>query len=169
MRLPFSNSWAPEVILLNAVEEKFMFRYHGVVRNQGDLIYIVSIHTKSSCKPNFEDDHQGRSFPFNVQTCSLKFGSWVNEQYQVEYRVNANESDINLDDFSSPTGWNVLATEAALESIQYPMFEEPSHLVKFTFSFKRDLFYDPVSGILRKEEAKGNQTTSLQRGDQNEF
>ena len=26
MRLPFSNSWAPEVILLNAVEEKFIFR-----------------------------------------------------------------------------------------------------------------------------------------------
>ena len=27
MPLPFSDSWAPEVILLNAVEEKFMFRF----------------------------------------------------------------------------------------------------------------------------------------------
>ena len=29
------------------------------------------------------NDH---SFPFGVQTCQLKFGSWVNEQYKVEYR-----------------------------------------------------------------------------------
>ena len=66
----------------------------------------------------------------------------------------------------SPTGWNVLATEAKLQSIQYPMFEEPSPSVEFTFSFKRDLFYDPVSGTLMK----ANQTTLLpQRGDQNEF
>ena len=54
----------------------------------------------------------------------------------------------------SPTGWKVLATEARLESIQYPMFEEPSHLVVFTFSFKRDIFYDPVSGILRTRKVR---------------
>lgn len=169
IQLPSSDSWAPDgvfgLILLNAVDEKFMFRHHGIVRHQGDLIYIVSIHTKSSCKPNFEDDLHGESFHFNVQTCSLKFGSWQNEQYQVDYRVNANDSDISLDQFSSPTGWNVLATEAKLQSIQYPMFEEPSPSVEFTFSFKRDLFYDPVSGTLMK----ANQTTLLpQRGDQNE-
>jgi nicotinic acetylcholine receptor alpha-7 len=145
--LPFSAAWAPEVILHNALEEKFMYRQVGVVRHNGDLIYLVSIHTKSGCRPNFEDG----DFPFNVQTCRLKFGSWVNGQYKVEYRVSAggvNQSNVNLSEFTSPTGWKILATEASLESSQYPLFEEPSHSVVFTFSFKRSVFYDPISGSI---------------------
>lgn len=145
--LPFSAVWAPEVILHNAVEEKFIHRQVGVVRHNGDLIYLVSVHSKSGCKPNFDQDDLG-TFPFNVQTCGLQFGSWINEQYNVEYRVGNNS--VNLDDFSSPTGWHILATKASLESVQYPMFEEPTHIVVFSFSFKRSVYYDPISGQVWK-------------------
>ena len=57
---------------------------------------------------------------------------------------------VNLENFSSPTGWVISAAKAKLESIHYPIFEEPSNMVVFTFSFKRSMFYDPVSGILWK-------------------
>ena len=152
IQLPFP-SWTPEVILHNSVEEKFAYRHLGVLHHNGDFVYLVSIHTKSGCKPNFEDD-RGNTFPFNMQTCSLQFGSWINEKYRVEYRVpqndGTNKTSVNLDNFMSTTGWNIHASTARLESIQYPLFMEPSNMVVFTFSFKRSIFYDPVSGILWK-------------------
>ena len=72
--LPFSQTWSPEVILHNSVEEKFIYRRVGVVRHTGEIVYVVSVHTKSACEPNYE------SYPFGMQLCSLKFGSWVNGQ-----------------------------------------------------------------------------------------
>ena len=72
--LPFSQTWSPEVILHNSVEEKFIYRRVGVVRHTGEIVYVVSVHTKSACEPNYE------SYPFGIQLCSLKFGSWVNGQ-----------------------------------------------------------------------------------------
>ena len=143
MRLPFSSTWAPEIILDNAVEEKFIFRQVGHVYDNGGFVYLVKIHAKSRCRPAYEDPN----FPFHIQTCSLRFGSWLNEHYGVEYR---NEGDVDLSDFRSPTGWDMVAADARLESVHYPKFEEPSRLVVFNFAFKRNLFYDPVSGILWK-------------------
>ena len=61
-----------------------------------------------------------------------------------------NETDVDLADFTSPTGWEIVATEAKVESVHYPKFEEPSRLVVFTFAFKRNLYYDSMSGILWK-------------------
>ena len=56
------------------MEEKFIYRRVGVVRHTGEIVYVVSVHTKSACEPNYE------SYPFGMQLCSLKFGSWVNGQ-----------------------------------------------------------------------------------------
>ena len=65
-----------------------------MLRYNGDLVYLVSIHTKSGCQPNFDDD-MGNTFPFNTQTCTLQFGSWINEKYRVEYRVPQQNQDVN--------------------------------------------------------------------------
>ena len=84
------------------MEEKFMFRQVAVLYYTGHIVYAIAIHTKvkhcsysyscihalryancnfqSACAPNFSN------FPWGVQVCSLKFGSWINSQYNVEYR-----------------------------------------------------------------------------------
>jgi hypothetical protein len=56
---------------------------------------------------------------------------------------------INLEEFNSPTGWQILAGEARLESAQFPVFEEPSSMVVYTISFKRDFYFDPNTGTLK--------------------
>ena len=118
----------------------------GLLKHTGEFLFIISIHTKSSCEPNYTD------FPFGIQLCKLKFGSWINEQYKVEYRVGGgdNETNVVLDDFSSPTGWKVKAAVARLESRQYPLFEEPTHTVVYEFAFSRNVYFDQVSGKLEK-------------------
>jgi len=162
--LPFSQTWSPEVILHNSVEEKFIYRRVGVVRHTGEIVYVVSVHTKSACEPNYE------SYPFGMQLCSLKFGSWVNGQYKVEYRMAPNETAVGLDEFSSPNGWRVVAAESRLESRRDPLFEEPSRVVVFDLAFVRERFFDLQSGSLIEKpyvESNGSiRRHEHERGDQ---
>lgn len=164
LTLPFSDVWAPEVILHNSLEEKFAYRQVkkrkknrplfwmltfnfcvqvGLVKHTGEFVYVLSIHAKSSCEPNFDN------FPFGLQLCQLKFGSWINEHYRVEYRLGRNET-VSLDDFTSPTGWRIVASDAHLESKRHPLFEEPSNTVVYNLAFKRDAYFDPQTKTVRK-------------------
>lgn len=67
LTLPFSKVWAPEVILHNSVEEKFVFRQVGVIKSSGEIVYMISVHTKSTCEPNYEN------FPFGLQASQRYF------------------------------------------------------------------------------------------------
>ena len=104
--LPFSTVWTPEVILHNSLEEKFMFRQVGLLNYTGNIVYAIAVHTKSSCAPNFSN------FPWGVQVCSLKFGSWINSQYNVEYRLSSSNTTIGLGDFQQTVGWEVVNTKS---------------------------------------------------------
>ena len=161
--LPFSTVWTPEVILHNSLEEKFMFRQVGLLNYTGNIVYAIAVHTKSSCAPNFSN------FPWGVQVCSLKFGSWINSQYNVEYRLSTTNNTIGLGDFQQTVGWEVVNTKSRqvltrdqirseinilsrLQSVVYPLFAEPTHMVVFDVAFKRETYFDGAFGVLVKVE-----------------
>jgi len=148
--LPFSTVWTPEVILHNSVEEQFMFRQVAVLYHTGHIVYAIAVHTKSACAPTFAH------FPWGVQVCSLKFGSWINSQYNVEYRLPRN-STVGLADFQPTVGWRVVNTKSRLESITYPLFSEPTHMVVYDIAFKRETYFDGSFGVL----TKANRTSEL--------
>ena len=52
------------------------------MKHTGEFVYMIAVHTKSACEPNYE------GFPFGMQGCQIVFGSWVNENYKVEYRLD---------------------------------------------------------------------------------
>jgi len=149
--LPFSTVWTPEVILHNSMEEKFMFRQVAVLYYTGHIVYAIAVHTKSACAPNFSN------FPWGVQVCSLKFGSWINSQYNVEYRLASKNSTVGLNDFMQTVGWDVINTKSRLESVVYPLFTEPTHMVVFDIAFKRETYFDGSFGVL----VKGQNSTEL--------
>jgi len=142
--LPFSKVWAPELILHNSLEEKFIYRQVGILDYTGRFIYVIGIHSKAACPPNF------KNFPWGVQVCSLKFGSWINAQYNVEYRLPKN-STVSLSDFQQTVGWKVVNTKSRLESVTYPLFSEPIHFIVFDIAFKRNTYFDGAFGILKKD------------------
>jgi len=149
--LPFSTVWTPEVILHNSMEEKFMFRQVAVLYYTGHIVYAIAVHTKSACAPNFSN------FPWGVQVCSLKFGSWINSQYNVEYRTAPKNSTVGLTDYQQTVGWEVVNTKSRLESVVYPLFTEPTHMVVFDIAFKRETYFDGSFGVL----LKGSNSTEL--------
>jgi len=144
--LPFSKVWAPEVILHNSVEERFIYRQIGVVHHNGHFVYVIAVHSKSACSPNFE------GFPWGMQVCSLQFGSWINSQYGVEYRLPRN-STVGLTDFQQTVGWQVVNTKSRLVSglARNPLVSEPTYFVTYDIGFKRETYFDGSFGVLKKE------------------
>merc|ERR1711902_327422 len=86
--------------------ERFIYRQIGVVHHTGHFVYVIAVHSKSACSPNFE------GFPWGMQVCSLQFGSWINSQYGVEYRLPRN-STVGLTDFQQTVGWQVSTLQVA--------------------------------------------------------
>ena len=84
---------------------------------------------QSACAPNFS------KFPWGVQVCSLKFGSWINSQYNVEYRsawrhhiseimrcsVSRTATDsrdtVELGDYQQTVGWEVVNTKSRCSEV----------------------------------------------------
>ncbi|XP_023333763.1 neuronal acetylcholine receptor subunit alpha-3 [Eurytemora carolleeae] len=112
VNLPFSKDWSPDVLLYNGLEDKFMYNKVGILEHTGEITYIIALYTQSSCSPNFTD------FPWGIQVCSLKFGSWINTQYRVEYRLPSNSS-VGLNEFESGVGWKIVNTSSRLQSVQH--------------------------------------------------
>lgn len=143
--LPFSKAWAPDVMLHNGLDDKFMFRQVGVLDYTGDISYIIAVHTKSACNPNFND------FPWGLQVCSLKFGSWINSEYNVEYRIPSDGNSIGMADYEAVLGWRVVNTASRLQSVRHPLNQEPTHLVVFDIAFRTETYFDGTLGVLKKE------------------
>ena len=58
----------------------------------------------------------------HLQVCSLQFGSWINSQYGVEYRLPRN-STVGLTDFQQTVGWQVSTLQVAqLEQLAHASF-----------------------------------------------
>ena len=133
----FFKSWVPELDLYNAVDPNFTSRHRCVVRNDKLIAYVSSFHAKTTCAPNYEE------YPFGIQTCQLKFGSFVGDHYKIQYGTS--EHPIYLKEFISSVGWKVLNTNANIESSQYllpPLLEEPSPSVVLTISIKKDFHFN---------------------------
>jgi len=140
--LPFSKDWSPDVFLHNGLSDHFKQTKVGMLSYQGDINYEISVHSVSACTPNLN------LAPWGLQICSLKFGSWINTQYEVEYRL-PKKDQIVLEDFVG-TGWKIVNTSGRLQSINNPLAKEPVHLVVFDMTFQRQDHYDPGKGIHMK-------------------
>ncbi|XP_034734835.1 neuronal acetylcholine receptor subunit alpha-7-like [Etheostoma cragini] len=73
VRFPDSQIWRPDILLYNSADERFDASFHTniLVNSTGYCQYLPPGIFKSTCYIDV------RWFPFDVQRCDLKFGSWT--------------------------------------------------------------------------------------------
>ncbi|BHF84059.1 Neuronal acetylcholine receptor subunit alpha-7 [Sparganum proliferum] len=73
LNLPYNTVWRPDVLLYNCADEKFdrLYPTNVVIRHTGMMQWLPPGLFKSTCNMNI------LWFPFDEQTCILKFGSWT--------------------------------------------------------------------------------------------
>ncbi|XP_026866484.2 neuronal acetylcholine receptor subunit alpha-7-like isoform X2 [Electrophorus electricus] len=88
VRFPDNQIWKPDILLYNSADEQFDATFHTnvLVVSNGACHYMPPGIFKSTCYIDV------RWFPFDVQQCELKFGSWTYGGWALDLQMN--EADI---------------------------------------------------------------------------
>nr|XP_023024564.1 acetylcholine receptor subunit alpha-like [Leptinotarsa decemlineata] len=115
LHVPSDHIWRPDIVLYNNADGNFevtlatkaTLNYTGRVDWKPPAIY------KSSCEIDVE------YFPFDEQTCVMKFGSWTYDGFQVDLRhmdemkgLNIVDIGIDLTEFYPSVEWDILEVPA---------------------------------------------------------
>lgn len=151
LHVPSDHIWRPDIVLYNnadgnfevTLETKATLNYTGRVEWKPPAIY------KSSCEIDVE------YFPFDEQTCVMKFGSWTYDGFQVDLRhrdemkgSNVVEFGIDLKEFYTSVEWDVLAVPAVRNEKFYTCCDEPYLDITFNITMRRKTLFYTVNLII---------------------
>nr|CAD7407154.1 unnamed protein product [Timema poppensis] len=147
MPLLLSRRW---ILLANAdgnfevtLATKATLNYTGRVEWKPPAIY------KSSCEIDVE------YFPFDEQTCVMKFGSWTYDGFQVDLRhidevkdTNIVEIGVDLSEFYTSVEWDILEVPAVRNEKFYTCCDEPYLDITFNITMRRKTLFYTVNLII---------------------
>lgn len=151
LHVPSDHIWRPDIVLYNNADGNFDVTlatkatiYHvGLVEWKPPAIF------KSSCEIDVE------FFPFDEQTCVLKFGSWTYDGFKVDLRhmdekVGSNIVDVGVDlsEFYMSVEWDILEVPAVRNEKIYPCCDEPYLDITFNITMRRKTLFYTVNIII---------------------
>ncbi|GLV31134.1 nicotinic Acetylcholine Receptor alpha4 [Carabus blaptoides fortunei] len=151
LHVPSDHIWRPDIVLYNNADGNFevtlatkaTLNYTGRVEWKPPAIY------KSSCEIDVE------YFPFDEQTCVMKFGSWTYDGFQVDLRhvdevkgSNIVEIGVDLSEFYTSVEWDILEVPAVRNEKFYTCCEEPYLDITFNITMRRKTLFYTVNLII---------------------
>ncbi|CAF1126145.1 unnamed protein product [Adineta steineri] len=144
IQMPSDLIWKPDLVLYNNADgdyqittrSKAQIRYDGTVKWNPPMIY------KSYCSIDIE------FYPFDIQNCTLKFGTWtyhgllVNLQFLTNNESSVLERGWDLEDYTPSIEWEITNLRAIRHEIVYACCVEVYLDLTFTCIVQRKpLFY----------------------------
>ncbi|KAJ8930026.1 hypothetical protein NQ314_017191, partial [Rhamnusium bicolor] len=116
LRLPPDKVWKPDIVLFNNADGNYEVRYKSnvLIYPNGEVlwvppaIYQCSFLFQSSCTIDVT------YFPFDQQTCIMKFGSWTFNGDQVSLALYNNKNFVDLSDYWKSGTWDIIEVPAYL-------------------------------------------------------
>ncbi|XP_063227633.1 acetylcholine receptor subunit alpha-like [Bacillus rossius redtenbacheri] len=151
LHVPSDHIWRPDIVLYNNADGNFevtlatkaTIYYQGLVEWKPPAIY------KSSCEIDVE------YFPFDEQTCVLKFGSWTYDGFKVDLRhmdekagSNVVEVGVDLSEFYMSVEWDILEVPAVRNEKFYTCCDEPYLDITFNITMRRKTLFYTVNIII---------------------
>ncbi|CAH1971717.1 unnamed protein product [Acanthoscelides obtectus] len=164
LHVPSDHIWRPDIVLYNNADGNFevtlatkaTLNYTGRVDWKPPAIY------KSSCEIDVE------YFPFDEQTCKMKFGSWTYDGYQVHFDESASliriqvdlrhldevkhsavvDIGVDLTEFYTSVEWDILEVPAIRNEKFYTCCDEPYLDITFNITMRRKTLFYTVNLII---------------------
>ncbi|XP_043666633.1 acetylcholine receptor subunit alpha-like isoform X1 [Vespula pensylvanica] len=151
LHVPSDHIWRPDIVLYNNADGNFevtlatkaTLNYTGRVEWKPPAIY------KSSCEIDVE------YFPFDEQTCVMKFGSWTYDGFQVDLRhideihgSNVVNLGVDLSEFYTSVEWDILEVPAVRNEKFYTCCNEPYLDITFNITMRRKTLFYTVNLII---------------------
>ncbi|XP_068615898.1 neuronal acetylcholine receptor subunit alpha-7, partial [Brachionichthys hirsutus] len=133
LRFPSDQVWTPDILLYNSADERFDATFHTnvLVNASGYCQYIPPGILKSTC------DIDVRWFPFDVQKCDLKFGSWTHNGWLLDLQM----LDVDTSTYIPNGEWDLVGVPAKRNELYYECCKEPYPDVTFTVTMRRRTLY----------------------------
>ncbi|KAM4603924.1 neuronal acetylcholine receptor subunit alpha-7-like [Polymixia lowei] len=133
LRFPSSQVWVPDILLYNSADERFDATFHTnvLVNASGSCQYIPPGILKSTCYIDV------RWFPFDVQKCDLKFGSWTHNGWLLDLQM----MDVDVSTYIPNGEWDLVGVPAKRNELYYDCCKEPYPDVTFTVTMRRRTLY----------------------------
>ncbi len=84
-------------------------------------------------------------FPFDIQTCELKFGSWTYDGFKLSLEFYNDQKEVDVTDYVESNEWVLLEHPGTRHVQYYPCCIEPYIDLTFTVSVRRiGVFYSYI-------------------------
>ncbi|XP_018316727.1 nicotinic acetylcholine receptor beta2 isoform X1 [Mycetomoellerius zeteki] len=149
--VPSENIWLPDIVLYNNADGNYevTLMTKATLKYTGEVFWKPPAIYKSSCEINVE------YFPFDEQSCIMKFGSWTYNGAQVDLKHMKQESGsnlvaigIDLTDFYLSVEWDILEVPATRNEEYYPCCTEPYSDITFNITMRRKTLFYTVNLII---------------------
>ncbi|CAP25919.2 Protein CBR-ACR-25 [Caenorhabditis briggsae] len=142
LRFRKGQLWTPDVLMYNSADPQFDSRYASnlLVYPNGLVNWMPPGLYRLSCKI------QVVWFPFDVQECFLKFGSWTFDGSKLNLEIDENGFDIS--NYMQNGEWTLEGTTVKRNIQYYQCCPEPYYDVVFTFVIRRRALYYAFNLIL---------------------
>lgn len=151
LHVPSEQIWLPDIALYNNADGNYevTIMTKAILHNDGMVIWKPPAIYKSSCNIDVE------YFPFDQQTCQLKFGSWTYDGYMVDLKhlheisgTNKVEIGIDLHEFYLSVEWDIMAVPAIRNEKFYSCCESPYPDITFNITLRRKTLFYTVNLII---------------------
>ncbi|WKY07121.1 hypothetical protein Q1695_006938 [Nippostrongylus brasiliensis] len=142
LRFKKTQLWTPDVLMYNSADPQFdsTFQSNLLVYPDGMVNWMPPGIFRISCKIAVA------WFPFDIQQCFMKFGSWTFDGSKLDLDVDDNGFDIS--GYISNGEWELIKTSAKRNIQHYECCVEPYYDVVFTFVIRRRVLYYAFNLIL---------------------
>lgn len=162
LHVPSDHIWRPDIVLYNNADGNFevTLATKATLFHTGDVEWKPPAIYHSSCEMDVE------YFPFDEQTCVMKFGSWTYDGFQVDLRheddlrepaaISYKNVDlspkidvgIDLTEFYMSVEWDILEVPAVRNVKFYTCCEEPYLDITFNITMRRKTLFYTVNLII---------------------
>ncbi|KAK2704942.1 acetylcholine receptor subunit alpha-like isoform X1 [Artemia franciscana] len=151
LHVPSDHIWRPDIALYNNADGNFevVLATKATIRESGLVEWKPPAIYKSACEINIE------YFPFDEQTCVMKFGTWTYDGNQVDLRHldETNGTDtvqigMDLSEFYMSVEWDILAVPAKRSEKFYTCCDEPYLDITFNITMRRKTLFYTVNLII---------------------
>ncbi|XP_032671128.1 acetylcholine receptor subunit alpha-like 1 isoform X2 [Odontomachus brunneus] len=151
LHVPSEHIWLPDIVLYNNADGNYevTIMTKAILHHTGKVVWKPPAIYKSFCEIDVE------YFPFDQQTCVMKFGSWTYDGYTVDLRhlaqtEDSNEIEVGIDltDYYISVEWDIIKVPATRNEAYYICCEEPYPDIVFNITLRRKTLFYTVNLII---------------------
>ncbi|CAH8634762.1 unnamed protein product, partial [Schistosoma rodhaini] len=135
IRIPCQKLWLPDIVLYNSADDykTDYMQSKAMVQYNGNVFWPPPAKLRSTCKIDIT------YFPFDDQSCTMKFGSWTYDGWQVN--VIKRHDEVDTSNYVENGEWDLLKVVVERHEIFYPCCNEPYPDLRFTIYMRRRTLY----------------------------